>query len=487
MITPIYPQREETKTAFGELSTAEPTPIFQYDFSYNINNKLWDDRSNNGTATIDSNRVKISTGAASNQSAQIASKIPVKYHPGQGNVVRFTALFTTGVANSTQLIGVGDESDGLYFGYNGIDFGILRRYGGTPEIRTLTITTKSTTAESIEITLDGDSTGASVVVTDATAGDVTTTANDIVSGYDWTTLGRGWRVHTEGANVIFVSFGDSARTGTYEITTATTAVGTFAQTLAGVTATDSWITQTNWNHDKFDGAGKSKIILDTTKGNVFEIRYQWLGYGQMSFYIEHPEDGNFHLVHTIDYANSSTAVSFNSPSLPLCVFSGNTTNTSDIVLYSASVGTFIEGKEARGHIHHASTNTMAVNNSTEVPILTIHNKDVFASKINRNRIRLTFLEMSSDTGKEISFKFYLDAVLTGASFSDVDTNDSMVAEDSTATAVTGGDFQFASSGGLYSLSESTFYLNPGQTFTVTQLGTTGTGDVSASVNWEELF
>ena len=56
----------------------------------------------------------LSTGAAANSSAQILSKEPIKYNPGQGGLVRFTGIFTIGVANSTQLIGIGDSGDGYF-------------------------------------------------------------------------------------------------------------------------------------------------------------------------------------------------------------------------------------------------------------------------------------------------------------------------------------------------------------------------------------
>ena len=60
-----------------------------------------------------------------------------------------------------------------------------------------------------------------------------------------------------------------------------------------------------------------------------------------------------------------------------------------------------------------------------------------------------------------------DIVLT-ADFNDVDTEDSMVSFDIAAASFSGGDKQFSTSGGIFDLVGASFYLYPGQTFTVTQ-------------------
>jgi len=119
------------KTAFGELNVAELTPMAGWTFAYNVNADLvTSTTTGSGTVTHDGNFAVLSTTAAASSSAKIETKLPVRYITGQGAKVRFTAIFTEGVAGSTQLIGVGDANDGLFFGYNGADFGVLRRAAG---------------------------------------------------------------------------------------------------------------------------------------------------------------------------------------------------------------------------------------------------------------------------------------------------------------------------------------------------------------------
>lgn len=214
------------KSAFGELSIAQLEPVVQLQFPYNINSEIVNDHSNNGSLSVDNNRLKASTGAAANQSAVMFSRVPIKYNPGQGGLVRFTGIFTTGVAGSSQTIGIGDAGDGYFFGYDGVDFGILRREAGNVEVRSLQITTASTTAENITITLDGDAN----TVTVTNSGNVTTTVNEIVADTGWADLGSGWTAHAEGDTIVFQSYDTAAHEGAYSIT-ATTAAGTYTQDL----------------------------------------------------------------------------------------------------------------------------------------------------------------------------------------------------------------------------------------------------------------
>jgi hypothetical protein len=93
-------------------------------------------------------------------------------------------------------MGVGHAEDGAYFGYKGVDFGILYNSRGKREVQTLTISTKSSTAESITVTLN------TVPYTVA----VTHGASTITTAYE-ISLGTyaGWRAEAVGNTVIFVT------------------------------------------------------------------------------------------------------------------------------------------------------------------------------------------------------------------------------------------------------------------------------------------
>lgn len=486
---------EDQKTAFNELSTAEPSPVVQVHFPYNINADVVEKRENNGTITIVNNKAHISTGAAANQSAALLTKTPVKYNPGQGGMIRFTAIYTTGVSNSTQWAGIGNSTDGYFFGFNGAAFGILRRQGGLPEVRKLEITTKSTTAENITITLNGVAVS-DVTVTDASSGNVTTTANDIAT-HDFSDVGEGWEAHALGANIFFTSFSDGAKSGTYEITTATTAVGTFTQPLGGITATETIVAQTAWNKDKFlfstvPENSLAGITLDPTKGNVYQIRYQWLGFGDIDFFIESKTTSTPVLVHRIEYANTSTIASVDNPTLPLCGVAKNTSNTTDIALEIGSMGGFVEGRDELNGVPHSLSVEVSGVGTTETPVMTIHAHDIYQGTINRVKIKMKLGSVSVDGTKPVTIRVRKNAILTGASFSPLSSNSSTIHKDTSATAVTGGVIIFSESVSKDGKSDIDFdrlgiELNQPDSLTVSIEASASTTDTVSTLNWQELF
>ena len=479
-------------SAFGEQLIAEITPVVQLQSAYNINTRIIEARDNNGASSISNNKFQVSTGSGANQSSQLLSRIAIKYNAGQGGLCRFTALYTTGVEGSTQYAGVGSSAEGYFFGYNGLSFGILQRQGGSPEVRTITVTTKSTTAEDITITLDGDA-ATDVTVSDATATDVTTTANEIAT-HDYSNVGSGWTAHAMGANLVFESYPAAVQTGDYSLSSASTAVGTFVQDVAGIAPTETFVAQEDWSEDQFLGDDDS-TVLDTTKGNVYQIRYEWLGFGDISFYIEESSNGVFSLVHRIKYTNANTIPSIDNPTLPLCLAAKNTSNTSDIILQSSSMLGGIEGKDTQEGLFNAAILETTGITDTETPVLSIHNHTTYQSKINRVRIKLEDLTVSFDAtaaNKPAVVRVTLNPELTGASFASVDANTSVVKKDTSATVITGGIVLFSQSlaegaASSLDLGKRNIKLNPGETITVSLEASTGTIDPIVSFGWKELF
>lgn len=482
---------EPDKTAFGEQSIAELTPIVQLHFPYNLNSFLVETRLNGGAATVDSNRLKLSTGASANRLAQLLSKRAITYQPGQGGLCRFTAVFTSGAANSTQYGGIGNSGDGYFFGYNGTAFGIMRRQGGSPEVRTLTVSAKATTAEDITITLDSDA-ASDVTVSDASATDATTTANEIAA-HDYSGVGQGWVAHAMGATVRFESYNAASQTGTYSLSGTAPVAGTFAQDIAGAAPTETVVAQTSWNVDKAAGA-EELPALTFTNGNVFQIQYQWLGFGAINFYIEHPEDGGFHLVHRIEYANTATVPSLDNPTLPMCAAVANTSNTSDIVMFVASMGGFVEGKESELGIRRGTSSAEVTVGTTELPLLTIHNRIIHNSVMNRTRVRISAVSVSNDGTKSGTIKLKFNPTLTGASFSDIDATNSVMRSDTIATAITAStgvellDIDLPKSGQTtLDLHDLKIELEPKDFFTISGLGSAASAAFTVSVNWVEIF
>lgn len=465
-------------SAFGEASVSQATPIVQVTFPYSVNTALVDVRQNaSGTVTHASRSALLSTGAAINSSAEIRSKRVVKYNPGEGVEVRFTAVFTAGVAGATQVIGAGNESDGFFFGYNGTSFGILHRRNGSPEIRTLTVTTGSSHGESITITLDGNA--AAVTVTNTA--NTTKTANEIAA-HDYSSVGTGWTARAIGAKVEFVSWDGAAHTGTYSLSGATSAVGSFAQDVAGAAPSDTWIPQASWNGDRFAGGGPSGVTLDQTKGNVYQIKYQWLGYGQVSFFIESPNDGLLHLVHAVKYANANTAPSIGDPSLCFSAKVANTTNATAVTLATPSIAMFVEGEEPLLGVRRGIHNTKTTVTTAYLPIVSVRLGQHYSAKAIRTFAKILRVAVSAEHTKPIAIAAIENGTLVGAVWASVDSNVSALQYDTTATAVTGGAEIFAvplGKGGNAILSFADDHwagiLDPGRVITFAAIANSGTG------------
>lgn len=477
---------ENQKSAFDETLVAEPHPVVSMGFPYNINADLFISRTNgSGTVTQSGVSALVKTAAGTSSFAQLLTKRTLKYNPGQGTMIRFAGFFDAGAANNTQFVGYGSINDGFAFGYSGTAFGILRRYGGASETRTLTIATKSSHAENITITLNGVT--KSVAVTNGA--DTTVTANEIAAA-NYAETGGGWTTEAVGSTVIFRSYRSGALSGTYSLSGATSAVGTFAQTVVGVAATDSFVASTSWNADKANGTAKLPSI-DPTKGNVYQIRFEWLGYGCISYYIAEPTTGKFVLVHRIQYPNQANVTSINNPSLPFMIESVNTTNNTAIGPTISSIGMFHEGpNNIRGVNRSIAASATGI--TTEKPVLTIRNKSVFQSKLNRIVVDTHDTTISTDGTKNVTIKIYKDATLVAASFTDIGTNVSPVAYDTAATSLTGGTLVHAraiakiDNVSIQHPHEQVHTLQPGEQHTIT-ITSSASVDVVVSFEWEELF
>lgn len=479
--------------AFGEISTTEPTAVTLLQFIYGLNPALIALQAhNNGTIITENSMIKLSTGASNNSSAVAYSRNPIQYNPGQGSFCRFTGIFSPGVTGATQFIGVGDQANGFFFGYQNETFGILRRQNGSPEVRTLTITQGSGSNQNISITLDGN-TKTGIAVTNSN--NATTTANQIANA-DFSTTGSGWSAYATGNKVEFIAWNAASRTGTYSLSGSSIG-GSFVRTVAGRTPQESFTPQTGWNIDGYNGTGKSLVNIDPSKGNVYQIRWQWLGFGAIVYSIENPSTGILETVHRERYANTHTLPSVSNPTLPLYYGVHNTNNNSNITIYSGSIGGFVDGKETRFGIRKGVSALKTNINGTERPIITLRNKIIHSNQINRIKSKINFVTQGSTHSSPVIVNYYLNSTLTNASFNDVDNNSNMQ-YDTSANAFSNGTLLFSvylpsGSKELLSLIEDLHgtIMPPGSTITITARAETNqllqSGSVFIGINFIELL
>lgn len=104
------------------------------------------------------------------------------------------------------------------------------------------------------------------------------------------------------------------------------AVAFVKRSLVTGSVTETPILQADWNGDKLDGTGPSKITLDLTKAQILWMDLEWLGVGsvRLGFVI----NGQFIVCHTFNHANIIASTYITTASLPLRYEIENTAETS---------------------------------------------------------------------------------------------------------------------------------------------------------------
>ncbi len=289
--------------AFGEYAVSEITPVVQLDPIYGLPTNSFQTYSfSSGIATTRNSLFVAETGTSAYGYGVVRSKRFLRYRPGQGGVARFTAHFINPTVGVTLRAGFFSQESALQIGFNtNGKFGILRQYGTKAEIRKLTITTAASSSGISTVILNGTSYNVSLVNDSA---DTSATAAKLGFSTSYTTHIPDQRDST----IIFLANSTGPQTGNFQFIPGTTgAVGTFTTIQTGVVATEDWTYQEDWNLDNLTGVGgtsnPSGVTLDTTKLNVFQINYRWLGAGEQRYAIENPINGDMIFFHHAHYSN----------------------------------------------------------------------------------------------------------------------------------------------------------------------------------------
>jgi len=403
------------RSAFSETVICENRPVFQLHFKNDVVSSIETEQfivGGGSSITASQSLLTLTNDTGIGDYAVLRSKRKLIYHPGQGALIRFTALFDdNAVALSTQQAGLGNVSGSLAFGYDGDTFGVLQSTGGVSQLVVLTLTVASTGTETATITLD-DTVYNDVPLTDATAAadSIAFTAYEI-STYTF----PGWNVASVGDTVYFISRTSEAKSGAYSLSSAT-ATGTYATTTTGAAKTNNWTPQTSWNVDKMDGTGPSGQTLDVTMGNVYQIKFQWLGYGAITYSIEDSVTGRLVPVHIIRYANQNPLPSLNSPNMSMTWTVASLGSATSLSMSTASAGGFIQGPMLVGEspLKYTQSATRAAV-STETIIIAIRVNPMFNVAHTTGEVKIINASFAADGSKNSTIRIYRDSTIgTGA-------------------------------------------------------------------------
>ena len=104
-------------------------------------------KTSTGDASTSGGQATFTSGANTSGGVKAVTNTSVKYRPHAESYAAFTAIFSAGLANSHQRIGIYDTNNGFFIGYEGTSFGVTKRTGA--------VDTSTTQASFSEDTLTG--------------------------------------------------------------------------------------------------------------------------------------------------------------------------------------------------------------------------------------------------------------------------------------------------------------------------------------------
>lgn len=474
-----YSKNSSYLTSFGENSVAVNYPFIQTAPVQNfLPANFREYNSNGGAGVVENREFKVNTGTGVGGYGAIQSFRSLNYKAGSGGLGRFTARFENGgVANSWQGVGFINLGDELSFGYNGENFGIWHRQYGEPHIAKLNIGTPAGGNENVTVNINSVE-----YVIPITSGTSQKNAHEIAS---YLSTGASAFSSWQNDNNVYISYlSDGAKTGTYSFSSAGAAVATWTTITTGVTKTSNFIPQQDWNID-------TKTGLDPTKGNVYQINYQYLGYGGIRFSVENPDTAQFEPVHLIKYANANTRPSLLNPSLHLGLYCVSLGSTEDISVYSASMSAFTQGEVVPTRNRRSKSVTKSLTSSL-TNMLTIRNKVAVNGTSNQAEIEPVYLTFFTESNKGATVEIRTGATLGGTpNFQEVG-NENLISEyDTSGTTVSGGvvldTFVFSANTSFpIDLSAYKIRVPPSLQITVAARVNSGAAsDSAASLSWYE--
>ena len=276
-------------------------------------------------------------------------------------------------------------------------------------------------------------------------------------------------------------------------------------------STTTFVPQTQWNQDTMLGGTKSGKVLDPTKLNVFELKFQYLGGGNLFYYIFNDFDGRKVLVHMIQNAGTLTGTIFQNSSMRMMWYANNySVGDGSIVVKGGSCGHFIEGERRWNGPKGGLTNyyPSLPNDGLRYSVLALHNALSINGVSNRAQLHFRSVSVSCAGGGSNTTLFTVVKNPTSNTFypfvpyngTTSDNGTTITSTSSTASSnvtngytVQGGNTIFAAtiangpSDIIYDLTEYDVVAYPGDTvvFCVAVNGTGTKGDFGAAVTWSE--
>lgn len=409
IITSAFP--DSAISAFEELLSAPITPLIQSDANYGLDPDVWRQTNINGgsVSIADTGLWTLNCSTQTNSYSRLYTSRYAKYQPGQGMMARWTAAYTTttgtnrsaqGVANCVQVAGPIDREDGYAIGFSGSTststsavIGIQHRRAGKVEIRTITINTPPSGAQTATITLNS----VPYTVSLSATADTNYTASQIMKALSTTTAATYWNIDACSSVLTFTYYSPGPKAGTYSFSSTGTGVlctATVTQLVAGVNQIDTWYYQNQWDNQTVD--------FDPAKLNVYAMDMRWLGAGAVRFFVENPSTGKMTLLHTLRWTQNQTGVypHINKPNLRIAYRIGSITNQAPArtaALSGASIFLAIQGLYNQSSMSQGWYNIDSTTRNKDIVwhLITIQNPYQRSSALNKSQLVMQDLTVAA--------------------------------------------------------------------------------------------
>lgn len=214
------------------------------------------------------------------------------------------------------------------------------------------------------------------------------------------------------------------------------ATGIFIATLRG--GSETKVYQSSWNVDKLDGTGTSGLTVSLSKGNIFQIRYSWYGYGAVYFTVVISDSNNVQRNIVVHRFSATATTNIIDPNQPLRVKIENGATATAHTVYVGGrqysiLGAYNPNVRNTGQYRLSQG---SITSAAFVPLITFRRKSAFESTSVKIR-HFTII-----TNQDLVLQVRLNGSLTGASYitpSDYTAQETAIEADISATAITGGE------------------------------------------------
>jgi hypothetical protein len=381
---------------YGEPYAIPLTPVVQLDGRYGINTSdVQTYTAGAGNVTTSNSCFQVSSTSTAGSYGLLRSKRFDTFKSGQSFAARWFGKFDTPRALTSQRMGLNNQENAYWFGYNNTTFGFLHTYGGRAPIYRITVASY-TGAQNVTVTLNSIA-----YVIPISAG---LTTGQVAQQISQSAFGGLWLANQRDNTVELLYTGVGSLGGTFSISGSGTFSGSIAQVQAGVSATNDWY---------YAGTDFTlPVWFNPEDFNQYQMKYSWRG---VNFFILNPVTGQYELVYQHVQASSATLETIN-PAYKIGILALNQGGSTPVTVRAASMMMGLEGITNRNNYTAGETHTAtSLSQNVLYQLVSIQNPYTFNGTINTKELLLQDLTVATQCNDPSQLYVFVESIVALAS------------------------------------------------------------------------